>query len=120
MNDGRRLTDAETAILDTILSGDPFPGADVLAAQVSHAMVVGGIPTLLELWVPRDVQRAPVANGVPTTSGSVAGREGDDPIAFLYVWVTDGYLSGLECAWLMDDLDGMPPPGRVRQHTRKT
>ena len=110
----RDLSLGERGLLDRLLQHGDFTGAEQLAEQVAEARVTGGLPTLLDLEVARTAPRADVPDGpaplrayVETPAGNVEGE--------ILVWVTDGYLSGLEFAWYTDaPPPEMPPPERVR------
>lgn len=113
MVEGRKLSVDEMALLKKVV-GQPFSGASELADQSDHAIVVGGIPTLLEIRVPNTVEPAPVEDGpvpvrafVETSAGDIKGE--------ILVWVTGGRLSGLEFAWYSNDAPTeMPSAGQLR------
>jgi hypothetical protein len=103
----------ERAVLHRILDGAQFPGARELSAQVDGARVVGGLPTFL------DLAAAPSARPSSCKDGPVPLRpvvEPDDEVeGELLVWVTGGYLSGLEYAWYTDEPpSAFPDPARIR------
>ena len=104
----RPLDENERALLAVLLSGDG-PRLIELRAQVPAVSVVApwspGWPSL-HLAVGSGVARSAVGNG-PAASGWAYGPTGD-PLGTLLVWVTDGYLSGLEYGWVTDE-----PPAQL-------
>jgi hypothetical protein len=112
--DARNLTPDERELLLRILGDVPFEGAPELRTQVARANVVGGIPTLLELRVARSVPAAKCEDGPIPVRALIAGPN-EEIEGEVLVWVTDGYLSGLEFAWFTDDAPTqMPNAERVR------
>jgi hypothetical protein len=113
----RPLSSQESALIRRILEGASFEGDSSLDAQVETTWVTGGLPTLLDLEVVGSEPAAGLPDGpipvrafVEGPSGSVDGE--------VMVWVKDGYLSGLEFAWVTDEApDRMPSPDQVRLHT---
>jgi hypothetical protein len=102
------------ALLRLLLQGAVFDGARELAEQIDAAKVVGGIPTLLDLEVTRSVAAAPAQDGVIPVRAFVHALKGEVE-GEVMVWLTDGYLSGLEYARYSDEAPtSMPPPARVR------
>jgi hypothetical protein len=112
--DPRSLTPVERSLLLHVLSSADFVGCDELRNQVDRARVVGGIPTLLDLEVAESVPPSSFLDGpipprvlVQDTDGRVTGE--------ILIWVSGGYLSGLEQAWLTDEAPSeFPPPSLVR------
>jgi hypothetical protein len=110
----RNLSSNEKALLARVVAEVEARGASNLAAQVNEATVIGGLPTLVDLDVPRTLPSASIQDGplpvralVDAANGQVAGE--------LLVWVRGGYLSGLEFAWYTNDAPtAMPPLERVR------
>jgi hypothetical protein len=110
----RELSTTERALLMRLLADASFSGAEQLATQVATARVTGGLPTLLDLEVPRVASPADIADGPVPVRAFVEASAGDVEGEIL-VWVTDGYLSGLEVAWYTDaPPPGMPSPDRLR------
>lgn len=108
----RKLSEEERAVLERVLSGG-FDGARELRSQIEQASVTGGLPTLLDLAV-HDALPARCSDGPVPVRAMVEGPAGDAQGEVL-VWVTGGFLSGLEFAWVTDDTPaGMPPPDRIR------
>ncbi len=105
----RALTPAEHDVLTFMLSAD-FVGAVELRAQLPHAQVVAvwvaGLPSV-DIAVPGTVAKAPVPDGEIPAGSEVRDRAGEY-LGEILVWVTDGYLSALEYAWVTDD-----PPTRL-------
>jgi hypothetical protein len=75
--------------------------------------VRGGITTFLDLSVNEAVAPSAAADGpIPAR---VLVEEEDKEIGEILVWVTDGFLSGIEYAWFTNGMPAaFPPPERVR------
>jgi hypothetical protein len=85
-----------------------FPGVHVLRQQLHDAQVVKrcdcGCPSIDITVNPASAPRATAAR-----TGVVAESESrDERYTHLLLWVEDGYLSGLELAWL-ERPDAFPP-----------
>jgi hypothetical protein len=112
----RALTTAESALLRLLLEGDAQEVSELRAQVPATAVVEPWLPgsASLHLAVGSGAakshhQDGPVAVDawVYDTSGNVVGT--------LVVWVTDGYLSGLEYGWVTDDRPtALPDPSLVR------
>jgi hypothetical protein len=114
LTDERALTPTEVALLLHILDGASFEGADALRAQVSLAHVAGGIATFLGLAVAAGATASTFRAGPIPGRAFVEGTDGE-PEGEVLVWVTGGYLSGLEFAWFTDEMPTeMPDADRVR------
>jgi hypothetical protein len=107
------LTDDEREVLRWMLADPSIPSGDALRAQIPGTRVVGGLPTFLDLSVsglpPAAVPdgKLPVDAVVESHSGEVTG--------FVLVWVKDGYLAGLEHAWVTDEMpSAFPGADRLR------
>jgi hypothetical protein len=110
----RNLTASERGLLDFILAKAKFPGASALAAQVASAIVVGGLPTLLDLQVMGEVGRADLPDGPIPMRAIVVAPDGE-PEGGILVWVTGGYLSAIEFAWYTDETPSeLPGADRIR------
>jgi hypothetical protein len=110
----RELTPDERGDLVRVLSSASTTGADVLLGQVPFVRVAGGIPTLLDLTVGAGAPRAAVGNGPLPGAWLVEGPGGEFE-GELLIWVKDGYLDGLEFAWITDEPPtAFPSPDRVR------
>jgi hypothetical protein len=96
------LTERQARILDAVLDAAPGPGIDTLRLQLATAHVCGGPFTFPDLKVNRSMQSAPFADG-PLPVHSVVKDAMGQPIGEIIVWITDGYLSGLEYAWYTDE-----------------
>ena len=107
----RPLTGRETEILNSLLSAD-FAGAQQLRAQVPHTEVVatwGEASPSVDLRVAPACKRADIADGEVPVDAQVHDTQGDYT-GEITVWVTDGYLSGIEYAWITDDRPQELPP----------
>jgi hypothetical protein len=113
MGETRDLDADEVALLERILAAasvDVFPE---LSRQVPYTTVRGGIPTLLDLAVDPSAPVAQVDNGPLPIRALVVGPH-EEPRGEVLVWISDGYLSGLEYAWVTDDVPtGMPSADSV-------
>jgi hypothetical protein len=98
----RDLTAQERGSLLRILEEASFEGASELAQQVDEARVVGGIPTLLDLEVQPSAPPSIASDG-PIPVRVVVGSDDEVSEGQLLVWVSNGYLSALEFAWVTDD-----------------
>ncbi|WP_157186178.1 hypothetical protein [Nocardia jiangxiensis] len=97
--------------MNSLLSAD-FPGAQQLREQVPHAEVVAtwgqGSPSV-DLVVSHGSVRADIADGEVPVDAQVHDLQGNCT-GEITVWVTDGYLAGIEYAWITDDRPQELPP----------
>ena len=78
-----------------------------LAKQVDHVRVCeDSTPTFLRLNV-KDAQAANVPDGI--VPGRFPVTRNDELLGELMLWVTDGWLSGLEFAWVTDSAPAHMP-----------
>jgi hypothetical protein len=96
------LTSQVRALLTRVLQGVKFPGRDELLAQVADVRVVGGPITMLDLEVARSAPRSSISDGPAPAAALVRDQYGVES-GELLVWIKDGYVNGLEYAWLSDD-----------------
>lgn len=114
MADSRELALSERGVLVRVLSSASLPGAEELLDQVPVTTVLGGLPTLLDLAVARSARPASVPDGPVPMRAFVIG-DSDEIEGEILVWVQDGYLSGLEFAWLTEEAPAnFPAPERIR------
>lgn len=86
-----------------------------LERQLGLARVVGGLPTFLDIAVGRPLVDGAAVNDGPLPVRSVVSTEAGEVVGEILVWVTHGYLSGLEYAWYADETPvEMPAPERVK------
>jgi hypothetical protein len=110
----RDLSDNERGILVRILSEVAFDGSHELLSQVGSARITGGLPMFVDLSVDRSSRPARIKHAPVPVRAVVEGASGEVEGEIL-VWVTDGYLSGLEFAWVTDEMPrAMPSPERLR------
>lgn len=109
MPDSRPLEEAERELLLTVLNLAEFEGQGELLDQVLHAVVTGGAAFHLDLAVPAKIRRSRTSDGPVPVRAAVADPDGT-PLGEVLLWVTHGYLSGLEYAWYSaDPPDEFPP-----------
>lgn len=109
----RVLTDRERGLLKSVLALADFPGRSDLAQQVDHARVSGGQPLILDLVVVAEIRPADLPSG-PIPTRAVVSDAANQPLGEVIIWVQDGYLSGLEYAWLTDEPpSSMPEPEQL-------
>lgn len=108
------LSENDAAVLRTLF--EPLPGAAkaILDQQLLNARREREAVTMIELEV--DVPSAPPLD---YPDGPLPGRafvgDPENPIGEMLLWVTGGYLSLLEYAWLTDDVPiALPHPGDIR------
>jgi hypothetical protein len=87
-----------------------LPGFEQLREQALTARVVGrcvcGCPS-----IDLSVDRANTSPAVKIGTGCAATASSQDPrFSHLMLWVDDGYLAGLELAWIDSYPDELPPP----------
>jgi len=103
----RSLNSSERAVIEVILSAGP--GRDALRSQLDHAKVVGtwAAGPSIDIEVPDGLPRHGGADGILPTCAQVRDASGD-AVGELLLWIADGSLSALECAWYADD-----PPNKL-------
>jgi hypothetical protein len=108
----RELAPRERDALVRILEAASFAGASELRGQVPDTrVVVGDLPLLLDLEV--ESPTAAPASALP--DGPIPVRvlvepPGEESVGELLIWVTKGYLSGLEFAWVTEEMPTELPP----------
>lgn len=101
-------------LLVKIIGDEDFIGRDELLAQLDHLRVVGGPVSFYELDVDRAAApTSPIeASRVPSNAWAY---DGNTPLGTLIVWVSDGYISGLEYGWVTDEEPtDLPSAAQVR------
>jgi hypothetical protein len=111
----RLLCLREHAVLLWVLSClDELSLAEVLHQQSRVVMAVDGLPTMVDLVVSDDAQRAAVVDG-PLPVRAVVVDDAGDVVGEVIVWVSGGQLSALEYAWYSDEVPtGFPGPVSLR------
>lgn len=104
----RPLQPLELGLLKLIAS-HAEPHARALAAQISKARVLGGIPTLLRIGVDRDETPVALPDGPLPVRALVDDRRGR-PAGEVLVWIKSGYVTALEYAWVTDQPPAALPP----------
>jgi hypothetical protein len=87
-------------LLLRVLESASFPGSEDLRAQIPFVEVTGGPITLLDLAVGAGPKSA--ARNGPIPIRAIVTSYTGEPAGELLLWVKDGYLSGLEFAWVTD------------------
>jgi hypothetical protein len=113
----RPLSDSERAVLEHILSCE-FDGASELRSQLDHTEVVAmwaPKSASIELRVREPLRRAAMASRLVPVDARVVDQSGEY-IGELLVWTDEGAtLSGLEYAWVTDQMPTcLPPVERVQ------
>jgi hypothetical protein len=109
----RSLSADEDAALRWILWLEDFPGAKELRAQIGHVRATRGRASEMDLEV-TDAAPAAVSDGVLSLAALVVGAD-EESVGFISVWVTGGYLSGLEYSWFTERMPTeYPSPDRLR------
>jgi hypothetical protein len=86
-----------------ILSEASFDGQAQLTAQIPYLRIREGPVTFLRLATDRSAApRSTFERGPVPGSAWVFGADGS-PTGTMLLWVDDGYISALECAWVTDD-----------------
>lgn len=98
----RPLSDRERQVAAHVLRGAQLQGIDELLAQLPTAMVTGGTATVLDLEVSPTTSRSNFDDGPLPIDTTVTGQ-GGEMLGEILIWVTKGYLSGLEFAWVSDE-----------------
>jgi hypothetical protein len=119
---GRPLRAIERETLVTLLSVD-FEGVAQLRDQVPVARYAGsrasGSAPSFDITVPEGVPRsifpgkmAPITAHAFDSSAEYTGE--------FILWLTDGYLSGVEYAWVTDEApDDLPDPSSIQVSVKK-
>ena len=101
------MTAAVRGLVTRVIEQQEFAGKAELLAQVPNVQVVDGPVTFLNLAVDPTGAASEFREGpVPGQAWIVA--EDGTTIGSLLVWVDDGYISGLEYAWVTEE-----PPGSL-------
>lgn len=119
---GRPLSEVERATLETLLSVD-FEGAAALRDQIPLARVVGshdaGAPPGFDIAVPGNARRSTHLEKMAPVSGHVYDSSQEYTGEFI-LWLANGYLSGLEYAWITDGKpDELPDPGSIQVSVKR-
>lgn len=109
---GRPLQPLELDLLKLVASHAPEPHARALAAQISKARVLGGIPTLLRIGVDRDETPVALPDGPLPVRALVEDRRGR-PAGEVLVWIKSGYVTAFEYAWVTDKPPAALPPAHA-------
>jgi len=110
---GRPLSDVERATLETLLSAD-FEGAAQLRAQIPLARVAeshaSGAAPSFDIAVPGTAPRSGLREKMAPVS-ALAYDSDEEYTGEFILWLADGYLSGLEYAWITDEKpEDLPDP----------
>jgi hypothetical protein len=109
----RSLSADEDAALRWILWLEDFPGVEELRAQIGHVRATLGRTSEMDLEVTNAVPAA-VSDGVLSVAALAVDAD-EESVGFITVWVTGGYLSGLEYSWFTERMPTeYPSPDRLR------
>ncbi len=97
----RDLAADEIELLSAMLTARPFLGSDELVEQLLHVRISGGLNTAPDFEIVGACRPSPCPDG-PISTTAMANDADGAPASDILVWVTDGYLSGMENAWLSD------------------
>jgi hypothetical protein len=99
----RPLGDREREIAKRVVNAALIPDADHLITQLDTATVdPDSSPTFLDLAVPRTAPRSAATDG-PLPGRYLIHGEAGELEGEVMLWMSDGYLSGLELAWYTDE-----------------
>ena len=88
--------------------------ASALFHQACVATVEGGKPTMLDITVPATIGRSDAVDG-PLPVRAVCYDESVGLVGELLIWVSGGFLSGIEFAWYTDEPPvRLPKPSQLR------
>jgi hypothetical protein len=109
----RDLTAEEHGLLRLVIEELAEPYREQLLRQLEHTVVRGGPVTMLDLGVAAEVARCGVASPLPV--GALHEDHSGTPLGLITVWLTNGYLSGLEYGWVSDEPPStLPPAAAIR------
>jgi hypothetical protein len=107
-------TSGVRVVLGHLLLSRDFPGQLELLVQLGTLRVVGGPATFNELEVAGGTRPAPLPDGPVPGTAWVEDPDGR-PVGTLVAWISSGYLSALEYAWVTDDPPtALPRVERIR------
>lgn len=114
---GRPLSDRERKVLAALLSVD-FPGVAELRAQLQSARVAGsrtsGTAPSFDITVTGNAPRSPLSQKMAPIAAMAFDTGGEYTGEFI-LWLADGYLSGLEYAWITDEAPrDLPDAGSIQ------
>jgi hypothetical protein len=119
---GRPLREIERKTLETLLSVD-FDGAAELRDQIPLARAAGsstvGSHPSFNIAVPPSAPRSVLLKKIAPISALVFDSS-QEYIGEFILWLADGYLSGLEYAWVTDEAPkDLPDPSNIRVSVKK-
>lgn len=116
---GRQLSLREQSVLDWVLSDPTLEAGRHLRAQVPHARVVSEMSTFLVLTVSSASPAVVLDGSLPIET--IVLSPTNELAGFIVIWVTSGFLSGLDYAWLtFDPPDDFPSPDRLQRMGRRS
>jgi hypothetical protein len=118
---GRPLRAIERQTLEILLSVD-FEGVAQLRAQVPVARYAGsrgsGSAPSFDITVPEIAPRSVFTGKLVPVTAHVFDSSGEYTGEFI-LWLTDGYLSGVEYAWVTDEAPhDLPDPSTIQVSIR--
>lgn len=120
---GRPLRDNERKTLEALLSVD-FPGVAELRAQIPLARVAGsrasGTAPSFDITVSESAPRSALLQKMAPITAVTYDADQEYTGEFI-LWLADGYLSGLEYAWITDEApEDLPEPSSIHVSVRVT
>jgi hypothetical protein len=113
MTSDRPLSELETAVLTYLIKNTRSSEVDVLLSQLNNTTVIGGPSTFPKLRV--DHSRATSLKDGPLPIRAFVETDRGDFEGELIVWLTNGYLSEVEFAWVTDETPKeLPNPQQLR------
>jgi hypothetical protein len=118
----RPLTVIERETLEILLSVD-FAGVAELRAQIPLARFAAartsGREPSFNVSIPQDAPRSPFQGNLAPISAYVHDSDQEYTGEFL-VWIANGYLAGVEYAWVTDEApDSLPDPSAIQVSVKR-
>jgi hypothetical protein len=102
------------ALVRKVIEDQDFEGGTELLAQVPHLRVAHGPITMLHLNIEQTAVAASSFSGDVVPGRAWVRNVLGEPIGTLLVWVSGGYITDLEYAWMTDEPPSeLPTPDQV-------